>query len=217
MRRTGLRLGELQSLPYQCLRIDPQGNRYLKVPLGKLNSERLVPLDDKTYKLVRDLQQRGRKHRDWLLSTRSGEKTTKVPYNRILRAACEGLRIPDRVTTHRLRHTYATELITAGMSLVGVMRLLGHRDFRMTLRYAAITPELVRTEYDHALSQLEKRYFVATEQETDADPAKILADALRALQNRLADTPAQRDAQLLIRRLRRLRADLRILLKSHEP
>ena len=40
-------------------------------------------------------------------------------------------------------HTYATELLAAGMSLPGVMRLLGHHDFRMTLRYTAITAGMI--------------------------------------------------------------------------
>ncbi len=45
MRRTGLRIGELIALPYHCIRTDHSGNTLLKVPLGKLATERLVPLD----------------------------------------------------------------------------------------------------------------------------------------------------------------------------
>jgi site-specific recombinase XerD len=36
MRHTGLRIGELCALEYDCVRSDPRGNRFLKVPLGKL-------------------------------------------------------------------------------------------------------------------------------------------------------------------------------------
>ncbi len=38
MRRTGLRIGELQSLEYNCLRSDYEGRQFLKVPLGKLDN-----------------------------------------------------------------------------------------------------------------------------------------------------------------------------------
>ena len=48
--------------------------------------------------------------------------------------------------------------LSGGMSLVGVMRLLGHRDIRMTLRYAAVTPEIVAEEYQSALEKLATKY-----------------------------------------------------------
>lgn len=53
MRRAGLRLGELRRLEHDCVRDDHAGGRFLKVPLGKLNNERLVPLDPKTLEAVR--------------------------------------------------------------------------------------------------------------------------------------------------------------------
>ncbi|NKB15938.1 MAG: site-specific integrase [Sphingomonadales bacterium] len=44
LRRTGIRIGELRDLEYHCVRFDER-RPLLKVPLGKLNNERLVPLD----------------------------------------------------------------------------------------------------------------------------------------------------------------------------
>ncbi len=214
MRRTGLRIGELRDLEFNPLRIDPQGHTYLKVPLGKLNNERLVPLDHETRRLVRKLR-RGRRQRRWLLETPSGGHTRGVAFNCILRHACDGLDIPDPINTHRLRHTYATSLLSAGMSLVGIMQLLGHRDYRMTLRYAAITQETVRTEYDQALAQMEKRYLVeADTQNAPFEPLAVLADLIRWTHNALAQDPGQ--ARLLVRRLQRLRSDLRQLVRNAE-
>ncbi len=37
------------------------------------------------------------------------------------------------------RHSYATEMIRLGISLPALMRLLGHKDIRMTLRYVQVT------------------------------------------------------------------------------
>ena len=45
--------------------------------------------------------------------------------------------MPRRVVAHQLRHTWATELVNAGMSLQALMALLGHRTPEMTIRYAA--------------------------------------------------------------------------------
>src|SRR5512132_280651 len=135
MRRTGLRIGELRDLEYHCVRSDER-RPLLKVPLGKLNNERLVPLDATSIELVHRLQSAGPRPRAWLVP---GAGAARAPYDRIrsvLTAHSRELPEPTRITCHRLRHTFATEMLRAGMSLLGVMRLLGHRDYHMTLRYA---------------------------------------------------------------------------------
>jgi len=52
-----------------------------------------------------------------------------------------------------------------------VMRLLGHRDYRMTLRYTAITPETVSNEYQKALVQIATRYRLPTPSPSEPAPA----------------------------------------------
>ena len=173
MRHTGLRIGELRSLQYHCVRFD--GRRpLLKVPLGKLNNERLVPLDDDSVELIQRLQSIAPRSRSWLvLGSRPGCASAKGWLEGILKAHSHDLPDPDRITSHRLRHTYATEMLSAGMSLLGVMRLLGHRDYRMTLRYTAITPETVGDEYAKALAQLAKKYRLPTPLMPAHVPAQI--------------------------------------------
>ena len=60
MRRAGLRLGELRRLERECLRENGAGQVFLKVPLGKMHNERLVPLDATTLAIVEELRRRGR-------------------------------------------------------------------------------------------------------------------------------------------------------------
>src|SRR5205807_2677911 len=53
----------------------------------------------------------------------------------------------DRITPHRLRHTYATEMIRLGVSLPALMELLGHKDIRMTLIYVQVTQQDLFREF----------------------------------------------------------------------
>ena len=221
MRRTGLRIGELMMLPFQCLRTDHAGNLFLKVPLGKLATERLVPLDPKTAGLVSRLRREGPRKRSLLLVTSTGRKTRYDLYRQALSDACRGLTFAEPMTTHRLRHTYATSLLGAGMSLPSVMRLLGHSDYRMTLRYAAITDSTVVAEFAAALAHNAERYPTLTTPPAvtpSLDPLKMISDVARCLHKRAADQALdRRTARSFAQRLGRLRADLRRFLRTPAP
>lgn len=220
MRRTGLRIGELVALPYQCIRFDHSGNTLLKVPLGKLATERLVPLDPFAIRLINRLRRLGPRRRTLLLVSVTGCKTRYDSYREALRKACRGIEFAEPMTTHRLRHTYATSLLAAGMSLPGVMRLLGHTDYRMTLRYAEITGSTVFAEYAAALERIADRYPAAALPKPPIatpipEPSRLLSDLARFVQKRAQDDGLDRHfARVLIRRVRRLQADLRRFLRK---
>jgi integrase/recombinase XerD len=59
-------------------------------------------------------------------------------------------------TVHCLRHTYASELLNAGMRLEVLQQLLGHQDIEMTRRYARLTDRTREEEYFRAMALIEK-------------------------------------------------------------
>jgi hypothetical protein len=98
-------------------------------------------------------------------------------------------------------------LLNGGMSLLGIMKLLGHRDYRMTLRYTAITQQTVGREYFEALAHVQSRYrlLAPVPATTTADPAKLVSDLIAWIHAHAADRPL---ARRLHKRLQRIQDDL---------
>lgn len=221
MRRTGLRIGELRALPFHCVQSDHLNNNFLKVPLGKLNNERLVPLDRRTMRLVQKLRIEGTtgkrgKRRTLLLESPSGKPISFAHYRLALKRACRGLVFAEPMTSHRLRHTYATSMLVAGVSLPVLMKLLGHRDYKMTLRYAAITIDTVATEYADAVQVVEQRYQLrkTTLDNTPSSP-NVLTDLARHIIKHVDDAGLDKSqARSLVRRLNRLDTAIQRLLRE---
>jgi integrase/recombinase XerD len=59
-------------------------------------------------------------------------------------------------TLHCLRHTFASELLNAGMRLECLQPLLGHSQIEMTRRYARLTDVTRKEEYFRAMAKIEK-------------------------------------------------------------
>ncbi|MGH9047485.1 MAG: tyrosine-type recombinase/integrase [Acidimicrobiales bacterium] len=188
LRRAGLRLGECLDLELDCVVDYGATGTWLRVPLGKLGTERVVPLGklgtERVVPLDADTvgaldawaEQRGPQRP--LPHPRTGQPTDFLfcEHGRRLRgwrirsglraaARTAGLLGPDdqvlNVTPHVLRHTYATELADAGMSLQALMALLGHVTPEMTLRYATLASPTLRAAYDEAMGKVRKLIPVA--------------------------------------------------------
>ena len=54
---------------------------------------------------------------------------------------------------HRFRHTFASDMIRAGMSLPALMQLMGHSNIQTTLIYVTVTPQDVYQQYARAVAQ----------------------------------------------------------------
>ncbi|MBW2194283.1 MAG: phage integrase family protein [Deltaproteobacteria bacterium] len=59
-------------------------------------------------------------------------------------------------TLHCLRHTYASELLSAGMRLESLQKLMGHSNMEITRRYARLTDKALEQEYFRTISIVER-------------------------------------------------------------
>jgi site-specific recombinase XerD len=166
LRGTGLRLGELLDLELDCLIDYASHGTWLRVPLGKLNSERTVPLDQATLDAFDDWA-RHRGHSRPLLHPRTrrpveflwvinGRRMGAGRIRRGLDLAASSAGI-GHVHPHQLRHTYATALVNGGMSLEALMAVLGHVTPEMTLRYAHLASDTIRDAYNTAIAKTRTR------------------------------------------------------------
>jgi len=218
MRCTGLRIGELLRLTPYCLEKDHLDNAFLKVPLGKLDNERLVPLDADTRMLLEDLQSRCPRDAEFLLEPHRRRSGLQCAISKALKEIAQGLDTHGPVVSHRLRHTYATELMNAGMSLVGIMRLLGHHCIQMTMRYAALTQETVTRDYHTALAKVESRYLLPQLSDSKPDPDRMLLDTIAWLRKNHCSAPsAKHTSDSIIKRIHRIRYDISKIIALTEP
>ena len=54
---------------------------------------------------------------------------------------------------HRFRHTFASDMVRAGVSLPALMQLMGHANIQTTLVYMQVTPLEVYQQYARAIAQ----------------------------------------------------------------
>jgi site-specific recombinase XerD len=157
IRYTGIRIGECVDLSFDCLRLLAPGQWALHVPLGKLNTERLVPIDDSVCQLVHRLRFfrfLSTVPTDGLLLARRRNRSALL---RELRTALTQVRTALGITRplvpHMFRHTFATEMMRSGVSFAALMNLLGHSTPKMTLLYSEFTQTDLQREFRAARSQ----------------------------------------------------------------
>jgi site-specific recombinase XerD len=229
LRATGMRIGELVNLPIDCLRHLGDQQWALHVPLGKLHTERLVPIDDgirRIHARILLLRRRHKAKRSPFLLPRRRPRSF-YPHQALrtfLAKSAHEAGCSEPITPHRLRHTYATEMLRAGVSLPGVMQFLGHKNIEMTLRYIQLNQTDLQRQYHLArlnivdLHSLPNLLSPATEIDNaiSAIISSLLATRhlLEMYRRQIYDHPASRKLERFENRLSKISAELQLLCEA---
>jgi Phage integrase family len=170
--RTGLRKGEFLDLTVDSV-VQIGSAYWLHVPLGKLRTDRYIPLHPQLKELLDEwLANRPSNLREpWLFMERGrriGEQRVGDALAKAARDAGIG-----HVTPHQLRHTLATQAINRGMSLEAIAALLGHKSMRMTMVYAKIANRTVADEYFKVSEKVEALYDAPKELPASSEGAEM--------------------------------------------
>jgi integrase len=125
---TGARYNEIAKLEWKAVDLV---RKTIELWRGKTKSASYVYITDRVHQILQR-RAKSKRHEQWVFTNwdRTGHRTDNTTYlNRTMRAAG----IPYSV--HTLRHTFATKMLKAGMTLNDVRVLLGHSSIQTTLRY----------------------------------------------------------------------------------
>jgi integrase len=117
LRHTGMRIGECVNLPCDCLRTLGPGQWAIHVPIGKLKTERWVPVDSTVCQIVDRLRSlrppdTPSTNRFLLVRPRSRYSVTRM-LRTALRDTVKAVGISTRLVPHQFRHSYGTEMASS--------------------------------------------------------------------------------------------------------
>ncbi len=132
--------------------------------LGKGSKERLVPVSDTCVAALsqwldaRDTVPHAPEEKALFLGNR-GKRLDRRQAARILESHARANDIPQHVSPHDLRHSFATHLLEGGADLRSVQELLGHSRISTTQRYTHLDMNALTRVYDacHPLSDVKKK------------------------------------------------------------
>jgi len=153
--RTGMRIGEL--LNTRVSDINLRENRVDVYEAEKTRVGRVVYLSADARSAVRIWLRKREKQKEYLFYTRGQSKVMSYETaRRMFETYLEKAGLAHKgYTLHCLRHTFASELLNAGMRLECLQQLLGHSSIEMTRRYARLTDNTRREEYFRAMAIIE--------------------------------------------------------------
>ncbi len=143
---SGLRLSELASLEVRDVDTFSESVRVL----GKGRKERIVPVGAPALEAIQKYRQAAGVHAGPLFINKSRRRLSMRSVWLSLKRYLAFAEIPQNISPHKLRHSFATHLLDAGADLRSVQTLLGHASLSTTQIYTHVSVERLKKAYDDA-------------------------------------------------------------------
>jgi integrase len=179
---TGMRRGEIFNLKWE--QVDLR-HGFILLDTSKNGERREIPINTTLEYLFKEMEQRSVES-EYVFAGKTGKPLTDIKkgFHTALRRAC----IHD-FRFHDLRHTFASQLVMAGIDITSVKELLGHKSLTMTMRYSHLSPghkkkavhvlDRLMEENENDVSKKWYNYDTIPEGETSSDCHKSLGEMVR--------------------------------------
>lgn len=138
---TGMRWGEMLSLEWQDVNVE---RRLITVRDPKNRETRHIPMNRAVKEILAAHRVKQAQESSAIKKQVFVNKATGKPYNdlrKALRRALDAAGVTRHIRFHDLRHTAASHMVMAGLDLRTTGAILGHKDPKVTQRYAHLAPE----------------------------------------------------------------------------
>lgn len=138
---TGLRLAEMSNLEWKDINLM---TGQLKVVQGKGAKDRILYIDDEIIEMMQEWKER--QFKEWgkterVFTTRNLKQLDGKAVRKMIKTYSDKAGIEKDITTHSLRHTFATDLLRDTKNIRIVQKALGHSDIGTTQIYTHIVDD----------------------------------------------------------------------------
>lgn len=153
--RSGMRIGEFLALKLQDINLKER--TVIIRESAKTGNGRIAYISDDAYKALRKwVKVRNPKIRCLLYSSRRSNMSYTTARSNFIECLRKTGLVRKGYTLHCLRHTFASELLSAGMPLESLQILMGHSHIEVTRRYARLTDRALEKDYFRAMQIIER-------------------------------------------------------------
>jgi site-specific recombinase XerD len=138
---SGLRVSECLKMRVEDLDFK---EKVCLVKQGKGKKDRVTVLSETFAKQLKEYLNKERIEEGAIFMNKSGEIFSVRNAQKIVSSAAKRAGIKKIVTPHKLRHSFATHLLDAGVSIRVIQELLGHSNLQTTQIYTRVSRDLIR-------------------------------------------------------------------------
>ena len=150
---TGFGFSDAEKLKQSDIKEDGNGENYIYQPRTKTGNNANVLLLPEALEIIDKYKNDPETQDGSLLPMISNQKT-----NAYLKEIANICKVDKKLTFHVARHTCATMLLSNGVPVETVQKVLGHADLRSTMHYARVTQDKVNSD----MSELRERLKTAS-------------------------------------------------------